>query len=140
VTAEESTSADLVELTQRVFDAADRRDFDAAMSLLAPDAVWESEVLETSFDGLAAIREFLEHWSAAYDAFAVQTEHIHDVGSGVVLCVFMNRPLDGVSEPSLRFALVVVWADGVVRRVIGSEDIDGARAAAERLAEELADA
>ena len=136
--AEESTSVDLVELTQRVFDAADRRDFDAVMTLLAPDAVWESEVLETSFEGVAAIREFLERWSAAYDAFAVQTEHIHDFGSGIVLCVFMNRPPDGVGEPSLRFALVIVWAGGVVRRVIGSEDIDGARAAAERLVAETA--
>jgi hypothetical protein len=138
VMAEESTVPDLVELTQGVFDAADRRDFDAAVVPFAGDAVWESEVLETSFNGIAAIREFLERWSAAYDAFEVRTEDIHCFGNGVVLCVFMNRPLDDVGEPSLRFALVSVWADGVIRRVIGSEDIAGARAAAERLAEERA--
>lgn len=133
--AQESTNPNLVELTQRVFDELDRRDFDAAMIAFAPDAVWESEVLETSFTGTAAIREFLEHWSAAYDAFEVQAEDIDDLGNGIVLCVFMNRPLDGVGEPSLRFALISVWEDGVLRRVIGSEDIAGARSTAVRLAE-----
>jgi ketosteroid isomerase-like protein len=131
-----ASQTDLVELTQSVFDVADRGDFDAAMIRFAPDAVWESEVLEASFSGTAAIREFLERWSAAYDAFEVRTEDIHDFGNGIVLCVFMNRPRDGVGEPSLRFALVSVWAGGVVRRVMGSEDIARARSAAERLAED----
>jgi SnoaL-like domain len=134
--SEESTTPDLVELAQRIFDDADRRDFDGAMIPFAPDAVWESEVLETSFRGISAIREFLEHWSDAYDKFEVQTEDIEDLGNGIVLCVFMNRPLDAVGETTLRFALVSVWANGVLRRVIGSEDIDEARAAAERLAQE----
>ncbi len=134
--SEEPTAPDLVELTQSVFDALDRRDFDDALVLFARDAVWESEVLETSFKGVAAIREFVAHWFSAYDSFEVQAEDIHDCGHGVVLCVFMNRASDGVGEPNLRFALVVVWTDGVVGRVIGTEDIAGARATAKRLAKE----
>ncbi len=133
---EEPPPADLVALTQSVFDAMDRRDFDEALTPFAPDAIWESEVLETSFEGVAAIREFVANWSAAYDAFEVQAEDIHDFGQGVVLCAFINRPTARVREPSLGFALVVVWTDGLIRRVIGSEDTAGARVAAERLADE----
>ncbi len=133
--AEDATTPDLVELTQRIFDAIDRRDFDAAMIAFAPDAVWESEVLEDSFNGTRQIRDFLERWSAVYDAFEVQTEDIDELGSGVVLCVFMNRPPGDAGEPSLRFALVGVWADRVLQRVIATEDVTGARATAKRLAE-----
>lgn len=134
--AEESEPADLVELTRQVFDAIDRRDFETALDRFAPDAVWQSEVLETSFEGVAAIREFLERWSAVYEAFEVRTEDILDVGSGVVLCVFMtrSRPVEGLREPRLRFALVIAWEQGVVGRVIGHEDIDVARRTAARLA------
>jgi ketosteroid isomerase-like protein len=139
--ADEAATPDLVELTRRVFEAADRRDFDAVLASFAPDAVWDSQVLETSFAGVAAIRGFLERWSAAYDRFEVRAEDIVDFGHGVVLCVFMNKTpaAGGEGEPSLRFALVIVWADGVVMRVIGSEHLDEARAAAERLAQERAD-
>lgn len=133
---EDFDSANLAELTQRVFDDLDRRDFDAAMIPFAPDAVWESNVLETSFEGTAAIREFFERWTAAYDAFEVQTEDIDDFGNGIILCVFMNRPRDDIGESSLRFALVSVWERGVIRRVVAGEDITGARATAKRLAAE----
>ena len=134
--AEEYPSPDLVEPTRRVFDAVDCGDFDDALESIAPDAVWTSEVLEMTFEGLPAIRGFLEQWSSAYEAFEVQAEDIVDLGNGVVLCVFMNRSSqqDGVSEPLLRFALVIVWATGAIRRVTGDEDIDRARAAAEQLA------
>ena len=136
--AEESEPADLVELTRQVFEAIDRRDFEVALEHFAPDAVWQSEVLETSFEGVAAIREFLERWSAVYEAFEVRTEDILDVGYGVVLCVFMNRsrPVEGLGEPRLRFALVIAWNQGVVERVVGHEDIDAARSTAARLAAE----
>jgi len=134
--SKESPSPDLVELTQEVFDAVDRQDFDGALSRFALDAVWESEGLEASFKGVEAIREFMLRWSAAYAAFELQAEDIHALGGDVVLCVFMNRPTGGVSEPSLRFALVIVWTEGLVRRVIGTEDVAGARATADNLAAE----
>jgi len=138
--SEEPEIPDLVELTRHVFDAADRRDFDAVGAAFAPDAVWESHVIEATFEGRAAIREFFERWWAAYDAFDVQAEDISEFGNGVVLCVFHNdsRAPDGEREPGLRFAMVILWSDGVVARVIGEEDIDAARTAAERLAAERA--
>ncbi len=134
--AEESTTPDLVEPTRRVFDAVDRGDFGDALASFAPGAVWASQVLDASFEGVPAIRGFIERWSDVYEAFDVQAEDILELGNGVVLCVFMNadRHEDGVSEPALRFALVIVWSEGAIRRVTGYEDIDEARAAAERLA------
>jgi hypothetical protein len=135
---DESRVTELAVLTQSVFDAVDRRDFDAALSRFAIDAVWESEVLEASFEGPATIRAFMARWSAAYAAFELQAEDIHDFGAGIVLCVFMNRPRHDLSEPNLRFALIIEWHEGLVRRVVGSEDIAGAHATAERLAGERA--
>jgi hypothetical protein len=42
----------------------------------------------------------------------------------------------GTGHVRYRFARITTWADGVAIRVIGSPDIDEARAAAERLARE----
>jgi ketosteroid isomerase-like protein len=139
--SEESASPDLVVLTQSVFDAVDRGDLDGAFGAFAPDAIWVSEVLETTFEGMPSIRRFIERWTSVYEAFDVQTEDILDVGNGVVLCVFMNRSHDpdGAGEPTLRFALVILWADGAIQMVTGDEDIAGARATADRLARERAD-
>jgi ketosteroid isomerase-like protein len=63
--SQESTTSDLVEVTRRLFEASNRRDFDAVQSFFAPDAVWEAVSLGTSFDGVAAIRGFLEDWLSA---------------------------------------------------------------------------
>jgi len=128
------SSPDLAQLTRRAFDAVDRRDFDTALENFAADAVWESEVLETSFEGVGEIRTFLERWSLAYDAFEVQEQDISEFGGGVVLCEFVNRGGPDELEPPLLFALVIVWRDGEIATVIGSEDVAHARAAAERLA------
>jgi len=134
--SEQASTPDLTELTQRIFDAVDRGDLDSALVAFAPDAVWDSQVLGASFEGHEAIRAFLERWTEVYEAFEVQTQDISDLGGGVVLCVFMNRsrPTEEAGEPSLRFAMVVVFVDGLVWRVKGSEDIGEARAEAERLA------
>ena len=133
---DEYDGPDLVRLTRRVFDALAGHDFDAALELFQPDAVWESQVLETRFEGLPAIRNFMERWFKAYAAFDTQAEDVRHVGDGIVLCVFTNesRPASGNTEPRLRFALVVAWADGLVRRIVGYEDVDQASADASRIA------
>ena len=43
--SEESTAFDLVELTDRSYAAANRRDWDAVMGFFAGDAVWEVQEL-----------------------------------------------------------------------------------------------
>lgn len=137
--SEQSVTPDLVELTRRIFEAADRRDFDAVLSFCAPDAVWEAVGLGTSFEGVAAIRGFLEDWLSAYEEFEMEPEEILDLGNGVV---FVGTRLTGrpVGSPGSalmrRRPLVFIWVEGFLARVTSpSSDIDGGRAAAERLAE-----
>jgi hypothetical protein len=51
---EQSTAPDPVELAGRLFEVANRRDFDAIVSLFAPDAVWKANELGGAFEGPAA--------------------------------------------------------------------------------------
>src|SRR2546421_12056238 len=135
---EESTTPDLVELTRRVLEAANRRDFDVLMSFFASDAVWEGAGLGTTFEGLAAIRGFWEDWFASYGELGIEQEEILDLGNGVVFAVLIQkaRLVGGSGEVRLRYAAVGVWADGLVVRVTNYTDLDEGRAAAERLAQE----
>lgn len=134
--AVEFAGPDLVGRTRRVFEALAGGDFDAVLEFFHADAVWESEVLETRFEGIAAIRDFFGRWSAAYASFETRAEDVRHVGNGIVLCVFTNesRPAGADVEPRLRFALVIAWVDGLVHRVVGYEDVDRAGADATHLA------
>ena len=138
--ADESMSPDLVALTRQAFDAWNRRDFDAAVRLWAPDAVWEVQPLGTKLEGVAAIRDFLQDWIGAFEELEIDVEELLDVGNGVVFVVLIQqgRPVGSMGDVRYRFAWVSTWADGFVVRVTGyhGADIEAARVAAERLAEE----
>ena len=138
--SQEPRTPDLVELTRRQFEAGSRGDLDAVLSLFAPDAVWEAASLGTSFEGVVAIRGFLEDWLGAYEEFGMEPEEILDLGSGVVFAVIRltGRPAGSPDSALMRRRpLVFIWVEGLVARVTApSSDIDEARAAAERLAEE----
>jgi len=137
--SQESTTPDLVELTRRRFEAGSRGDLDAVLSLCAPDAVWEAVSLGTSFEGVAAIRGFLEDWLGAYEEFEMEPEQILDLGNGVVFVVIRltGRPAGSPGSALMRRRpLVFIWAEGLIAKVTApSSDIAEARAAAERLAE-----
>jgi ketosteroid isomerase-like protein len=135
---EESTTPDLVELTRAYVEAVNRGDLDAVMSFYGPHASWESPPLGTSFKGLAAIRGFHEDWWGAYEEYEIQTEEILDLGNGVVLVVLRQnaRPLGSTGHVQTRTAGTSEWEDGKIARVTVYHDIDEARAAAERLAQE----
>jgi ketosteroid isomerase-like protein len=135
--SEESTTSDLVERWQQAAEAADRRDFDAVMSIFAPDAVWEVQPLGISFEGVTAIRSFLEDWLGNYVEYESGQEKGQDLGNGVVFVVadLNGRPIGSPSGVHERWAFTVVWKAGMVVRIIGRNNIDEARAAAERLAE-----
>jgi ketosteroid isomerase-like protein len=140
--AEEATTPDLVELVRRLDEAANRRDFDAMVSFYAPDAVWESVGLGTSFEGRTAIRGFWEDMTVAYGEFEWRSEKILDLGNGVVFNVdrASGRPVGSTGRVELRVAIVAVWEEGLIVRGTTYSDIDQARAAAERLAEGRAQA
>jgi uncharacterized protein (TIGR02246 family) len=139
--SEESTTPDVVELTHRANEAANRRDFDALLSFFAPDAVLDlSHRGMPSVEGVAAIRDFFEDWFQAYEEFAVELEEVHDLGNGVVFAVVRQnaRPAGSAGRVRQREGWVLVWVEGLTVRMTTYGDIDEARAAAERLAEEQA--
>jgi ketosteroid isomerase-like protein len=137
---EESATPNVVELTRRLDEAANRRDVDAMMSFYAPDAAVESVGLGTSFEGRTAIRGFWEDMTVAYEEFEWRSEEILDLGNGVGFGVVRasGRPAGGTGRIELRIATVAVWEEGLIVRgtTYGYSDIDQARAAAERLAKE----
>ena len=135
---EQSTTPDLVELGNRFLEAANRRDFDAMMSFFAPDAVWEMTALPMAFEGVAAIRGFWQDWFASYEELWSEQEEALDLGNGVGFSVVIQkaRLVGSRSDLRLRLGVVGEWVDGLIVRATFYYDIDEARAAAERLAEE----
>ena len=137
--SEESTTPDLVELVRGAVAAANRRDFDAVLSFYAPDAVWDMSPMGMgTFEGLAAIRGFFEDWFSTYKEWTMETETILDLGNGVVYTVNDQhaRLVGSTGAVRLRDAWVCDFVEGQQVRLTVYPDIDEARAAAERLAEE----
>jgi ketosteroid isomerase-like protein len=136
----ESTTPDLVELGRGLFEAANRRDFNAILLRYAPDAIWDMNPLGGlgTFEGHAAIRGFWEDWYASYEDFQIDVEEMVDLGNGVGFTVATQtaRPVGSSGAVQLRYALVGIWADGSIVRLTNYANIDEARAEAERLAEE----
>jgi ketosteroid isomerase-like protein len=137
--SEESTTPDLVELARRSVEAGNSRDFDAMLRFFAPDGVWDMSQLGMGvFEGRPAIRGFLEDWQGAYEEFGVETEEALGQCNGVTVAVLVQkgRPAGSSGDVRLRYAAVTVWRDGLIVRLTNYTDIDEARAAAERLAQE----
>ena len=137
--SEESTTPDLVELVRRSVQDGSDRDLDVALTLYAPDAVWDMSPFGMgTFEGIEAIRGFMEDWLAPYAEYAMEAEEIVDVGNGVSFAVILQkgRLVGSSGEVRLTYASTGVWVNGVMTRVTNYGDIDEARAAAERLARE----
>jgi len=134
---EEPTTLDLVERWRRAAQSAYRGDLDAAMAIFAPDALWEVQPLGVSHKGAPAIRRFLEEWLGSYESYGDDHEEGLDLGNGVVFVVSRldARPAGSPGRVHERWSFTVLWVAGMVTRVTGRNDIDEARAAAERLAE-----
>ena len=139
--AEESRIPDLVELGERIREATVRRDLDAIMAFFTADAVWDASPMGIgTFEGQAAIRGFWEDWISSYEDFELQTVEAHDLGNGgsFGVAVQRGRLLGSSGQLELRYAAVNEWEDGKIARITNYTDIDEARAAAERLAQERA--
>jgi ketosteroid isomerase-like protein len=137
--SEESTTADLEEALRRSIEAFNRRDFDAVMTIYTPDAVWDnSDGGLGVYEGRDAVRGFLEDWRRPYEDFEQAVEEFRDLGNGVTFGVGRQRArLPGSGFVEVRYAGVAIWRDGLIERfTVYATDIDEARAAAERLAEE----
>ena len=126
-------------MTRRSYESLSRRDLDALLRDYGDDSVLDlTPVGLGSYEGLAAIRAFNEDLIGAYEEFEFEPEQILDLGNGVVFAVVRQtaRPVGSTGCVRLHHANVIVWLDGVVARDTHYNDIDKARAAAERLAEE----
>jgi len=76
--------------------------------------------------------------TVAYEEFEWRSEETLDLGNGVTFGLFRQRgrPIGSSGDVGLRYAAVSVWVEGLIVRTTLYGDIDEARAAAERLAEE----
>jgi ketosteroid isomerase-like protein len=136
---EESTTPDLAERVRGSLAAANSGDYDVMMSFQAPHAVWDMSPMGMgTFEGAVAIRGFYEDWIGAYADFEMEAEDIRDLGNGVTIAVIVQnaRPVGSTGYVRLRYAGVSVWEADVAVHTTNYTDIDKARAAAERLAEE----
>jgi ketosteroid isomerase-like protein len=108
------------------------------LSFFAPDAVLENMGALGTFEGVAAIRGFWQDWFASYEELWAEQEEGLDLGNGVGFAVVIQKARLVGSSGYVRHrnALVAIWVEGLIERVTFYTDIDEARAAAERLAEE----
>jgi ketosteroid isomerase-like protein len=141
--SEESTTPDLVELVRETAEAANRRDDDALMAFYAPDAVMDgTRTIGGLWRGRAAIRGVVEDWRRAYEEVEWAVEEPVDLGNGVAFAVVPQKAIPvGVSGyVQQREGWVWVWVDDLIASLTfyPEADIEEARAAAERLAEERA--
>ncbi len=138
---EESAIPDLVERWRQMTEAFVCREFDATISFLTPDAVWDMASMGMGvFEGRDAIRDFLDDWWASYEKLEVEAEEMIDLGGGTTFGVIVQsgRPTGSVGEVRFRWAQVGTWTHGKVVCLTNYPEaaIDEARAAAERLAKE----
>jgi ketosteroid isomerase-like protein len=126
---------------RRVAKALGRRDLDAAVAIFAPDAVWDTVAaggFGGVYEGREAIRGFFEAWIGPFEDYEQVVEDFRDLGNGVTLNVerTRGRPSSASAFVEQRFAAVSISRDGLIERATVYADIDQARAAAERLAQE----
>jgi len=132
-------TANLVERARQTIEALGRRDFDAVLRVFASDAVYDASSSGVgTFEGAAAIRGFAEDWLASYQEYEGRLEENEDLGSGVTFTValFYGRLRGSTARAQERWSYTALWDSGVVSRMIARADVDEARAAAERLAQE----
>jgi hypothetical protein len=136
--SQESTTLDPVERARLTWTAANRGDFGLYTS---PDIVLDTAGYGMgTFAGREAAIGFMKEWTGSFEDLTMEPDEILDLGNGVVLTLYHQegRPIGATNYVRVRSASVSVWEDGVaVRNTIYPEtDIDEARAAAKRLAEE----
>src|SRR5882762_4554469 len=90
--SEQSATPDLTELARRQLDAVNRRDLDAVMTAIAPDAVYDTAPSGMGvYEGHAAIRAFLKGYWDCFEELRFELEEALDLGNGVTFLV--NRQI-----------------------------------------------
>jgi ketosteroid isomerase-like protein len=137
--SEQSATPDPAELTRLQIDAINRRDFDAMLPYAAPNLVYDTTPSGFGvYQGIAAIREFIQGYWALVEDLSFELEEFEDLGNGVTFTVNRQhaRPSGSSAPVQAREAHVTEWKDGLAVRITVYINIDEAREAAERLARE----
>lgn len=137
--SEKSPTPDPAVLARLLVEAVNRRDMNALLAYSAPDLVYDTTPSGFGlYEGTAAIGEFVEGYWKMFDELAFELEEFVDLGGGVTLAVNCQhaRPKGSSAQVQAREAHVTEWENGLAVRVTVYIDIDEARAAAERVAEE----
>jgi hypothetical protein len=135
---DESTTPDPLELTHRAYASLNSRDLDAFVGLLARSCVFDLSRFDLgTYTGPDAIRRFYEEWVGRLYEFGVVVDEIESLGNGVIYAAQVGHRS---RSPGFSFELgggvVGVWEHGKLARMTVYPDLDEARAAAERLAQE----
>jgi ketosteroid isomerase-like protein len=138
---EQTSIRDPVERTREVWNEGSRGEFALDMDYYSPHAVLDTAGYGMgTYEGREAIRGFLTEWVASFDDLTMEADEIVGLANGVVLTVYhqTGRPIGGANYVRVRSAMVALWVGGMIERntIYTESEIDGARAAAERLAEE----
>jgi ketosteroid isomerase-like protein len=130
---------DMQEFARRQIEAVNRRDLDTLMEFCPPDGVYDTSPSGLGiYEGREAIRSFLRAYWDAFEDLRFELEDLVDFGHGVTFSVQRQhaRPIGSSAYVEAREAHVSEWSAGMLARVTVCVDVDIARAAAERLAEE----
>ena len=110
------------------------------MSFYAPDAVWDAARLAAGRSrARRRFASFLEDWRGRYEELEVELEEFSTSATESCSPWFARRAVRSAAAADVRAARrrwSAVWVEGLIVRVTTYTDIDEARAAAERLAEE----
>jgi len=112
--SEESTTPDLVALTRRLFDAADRGDFGLMMSFFDSEAVYDlSSAGLGVYEGAVAIRRFFEEWRGSYVEYDTKPKEVLEQREGITFAVVIQkgRPAGSDGQVRIEYAVVLTWAE-----------------------------
>jgi ketosteroid isomerase-like protein len=135
---EEPTTPDLLELSRRAVEADSFDEWAMlAEQVYAPNAVWDVGMVG-SLEGFAAIRAFVRDYWLMWDDHHHYVEENVDLGHGVFCMAIREHGRMKGSDADLeaKWASVSLVVEGRVVRQTTYSDLDEARAAAERLAQE----
>ncbi len=90
-----------VQVVERFFDAAARRDTDAMRELTDPDVEWHTTRELPGggvFRGQAAVEEVLRDQADTFDDFSVEPEQVREVGEQVVVFARLSGRIKGTGH------------------------------------------
>ena len=137
--SEESTTPALAERMRRLVDIVNRRAWGELADVFTRDGVLDlSDLGLGAYEGADAISAFVKEWIGAYDEWEAVMGEVLELDNGVVFTVNQQvaRPTGSSGNVRLHDAYVFICEDSRIVRWTAYQDIDEARAAAERLAEE----